>query len=130
MYRRKHRDQGASLDLQFTFRRTRLLPSLAIVCCLLLGSSAQAFSSFDSKPFASPNPDLSLARRSSASFSQWSPAKLRSAASSRKTGSKLLAPRGTESVSLRSLHFLSTAHPFRNLANDASLGFGRSPPSL
>ena len=54
MYRRKHRDQGASLDLQFTFRRTRLLPSLAIVCCLLLGSSAQAFSSFDSKPFASP----------------------------------------------------------------------------
>ena len=118
------------MDLQFTSRRTRLLPSLSLVICLLLGSAGQAFSTFDSQQSQSHNPDLSLARRSTASFSQWSPAKLRSAASSRRTGSKLLAPPKTISASLRDFHFVSSAHLQRHLSNDVSLGFGRSPPSL
>jgi hypothetical protein len=97
--------------------------------CLLLGSAGQAFASFDFHN-ESPDRDALLARRSTAAFSQWSPAKLRTGVSSRKTGSTLIAPPKTASVLLRSLRFLSIDHHQRYLFDDVSLGFGRSPPSL
>ena len=126
--RSNRRKLGASLHLQFTTRR-RLLPSFSLVVCLLLGSAGQAFASFDSRG-TSPDRDLLLTRRSTAAFSQWSPAKLRVGVSSRKTGSTLVAPPKTSSVLLRSRRFLSLEHHQRYLFNDVSLGFGRSPPSL
>jgi hypothetical protein len=99
-----------------------------VVICLLLGSAGQAFASFDFHSVSS-DCDALVARRSTASFSQWSPAKLRAGISSRKTGSTLLAPPKTASVLLRSRRFLSIEHHQRDLSNDVSLGFGRSPPS-
>ena len=127
--RSNRRKLGASLHLQFTTRRRRLLPSFALVVCLLLESAGQAFGSFDSHG-TSPDRDLLLTRRSTAAFSQWSPAKLRVGVSSRKTGSTLVAPPKTPSVLLRSRRFLSDEDHRRYLFNDVSLGFGRSPPSL
>jgi hypothetical protein len=119
---------GASLGLHVRYRRTRALPSLCLVFCLLLGSAGQAFSSSDLRRSTSSDSNLLLARHSTAAMSQWSPAKLRSAASSRKTDSELVAPRRTSSTSFRGLHFLSVAYREHYISNDVSLGFGRSPP--
>lgn len=118
------------MDQQLTSRRARLLPSLALVCCLLLGSAGQAFSSFDSQRDKSPDREIFLARRSTINLSQWSTGKLRASESARKNGYKLAAPKNTASVALLALQFISFAHPTRYFLADVSTGFGRSPPSL
>ena len=117
------------MDLPFT-SRTRLLPSLALVVCLLLGSAGQAFSSFDSQRDKSADREIFLARRSTINLSQWSTGRLRAGEYARKNGYKLVVPKNTALVALLASSFHPFSHSTHYFLAYVSTGFGRSPPFL
>lgn len=117
------------MPLKFT-SRSRLLPSLALVLCLLGGAAEPFYSSFQDHSDLSSDRDSVVAPRPVTAISLGRPAKLRSGVSFRKNRPQAVRARKSPAATLpaSSLRFVS-CH-VRHLTADVALGFGRSPPAL
>jgi hypothetical protein len=117
------------LYLKVTSRR-RLLPSLALVLCLLCGAAEPQYSSFRDQSELSPQRDSVVAPRPVTAVSLGCPAKLKSGISFRKSRAKAVAPDKSAAATLQPFSVLSVTCHVRHLSHDVALGFGRSPPFL
>jgi hypothetical protein len=113
------------LHLRFTTRR-KLVPSFALVFCLLCGAAEPLHQNFQNQT-ASPDRDL-VAPRPVTAVSLGGSTKLKSGISFRKNRTQALAPDEAVGTVLQSSRLLSVTCNVRYLAADVTSGSGRSPP--
>lgn len=117
------------LHLKFT-SRGRLLPSLALVIGLFCGVAEPPSSGFQDQSSPSHGQRNVLAPRTLGAISAGRPAKLRSGAGFRKSGSKAVAANLLAVPVLQASRVPSVTLGAHLAASDVFVGCGRSPPFL
>ena len=117
------------MHLKFT-SRGRLLPSLALVICLLCGVAEPLSSDFQDQSSLSHGQDNVLAPRPLGAISVGRPAKLRSGVCFRKNRSKAVLANLFAAPVLQAFSAPSVALGVHLVTSDVSVGYGRSPPFL